>query len=91
MGDELLALQSYLKSDAAKSQAKVVIVTGKGDASFSTGRDLKESKTHSPEDAKRYMGLAIDSAVGFSELPMPTIAAINGHCFGWGIEVRSSV
>ena len=34
MGDELLTLQDYLKSDAARSEARVVVVTGSGDKSF---------------------------------------------------------
>lgn len=32
------------------------------------------------------MRLAIEAAHTFSRLPMPTIAAINGACFGWGLE-----
>ena len=69
---------------------RALIVTGAGDKAFSTGRDLKESANHTPDDTKRYMQLAIDSAVGFQSLPMPTICAINGHCFGWGIELAVS-
>jgi enoyl-CoA hydratase/carnithine racemase len=57
---------------------------------ITSGRDLKESANHTPEDTKRYMQLAIDSAVGFQSLPMPTLCAINGHCFGWGIELAVS-
>jgi len=48
--------------------------------------ELKASKNHTEEDKSRYMGLAIDSAHAWSTLPMPTIAAINGPCFGWGLE-----
>ena len=36
--------------------------------------------------ARAYMTLCMDSADAIRALPMPTIAAINGFCFGWGIE-----
>ena len=61
-------------------------MTGAGRA-FSTGRDLKESLTHSPEDGRRSLELSFGSASAVASVPMPTIAAINGPCFGWGLEV----
>jgi len=88
MARDILDLCEELQH-SCPSDIRCVVVTGKGRA-FSTGRDLKESASHSAEDAKRYMRLAIDSANAFSTLPMPSIAAINGACFGWGVEAALS-
>lgn len=76
-----------LADDLSKSgHVRAVILTGEGRA-FSTGRDLKESATHSKEEADRFQQLAMDAVVRWSRLPMPTVAAINGAAFGWGVEV----
>ncbi len=68
---------------------KVLIVTGAG-SSFSAGRDLKESATHTKEQAKRFMMLGERWSVILRELPIPTIAAVNGPAFGWGMVLMLS-
>ena len=68
----------------AKRDVKVLIVTGAG-SSFSSGRDLKESATHTKEQAKRFMMLGERWSTTLRELPVPTIAAVNGPAFGWGM------
>jgi enoyl-CoA hydratase/carnithine racemase len=85
MGNEIHALFDKLKAAPIAGDVRCVVFTGTGRA-FSTGRDLKESAAHTPEDATRYLELAYSSANAFADLPMPTIAAINGPCFGWGLE-----
>lgn len=47
---------------------------------------LQDSINHTPEEAKRYLELCFDSANALASVPVPTIAAINGPCFGWGLE-----
>jgi enoyl-CoA hydratase/carnithine racemase len=71
---------------AGEKEVRVVLLTGEGRA-FSTGRDLKESTTHTKEDADRYQLLGMEAVTRWENLPMPTIAAINGHTFGWGMEI----
>ena len=68
---------------------KVLIVTGAG-SSFSSGRDLKESATHTEEQAKRFMMLGERWSTALRELPIPTIAAVNGPAFGWGMVLMLS-
>ena len=68
---------------------KVIIVTGAGN-SFSSGRDLKESATHTKEQAKRFMMLGERWSTALRELPIPTIAAVNGPAFGWGMVLMLS-
>ena len=85
MGETLLAVFAQLAA-APIVDVRCVVLTGAGDRAFSTGRDLKGTAGHGPEEAAAYMKLCVDTAAAFRRLPMPTIAAINGHCFGWGIE-----
>ncbi len=68
---------------------KVLIVTGAG-SSFSSGRDLKESATHTKKQAKRFMMLGERWSTALRELPIPTIAAVNGPAFGWGMVLMLS-
>ena len=65
---------------------KVVILTGAGRA-FSSGADLKESRSRSPEAYRTYLeGLQAASrkVILFDK---PTIAAINGYALGSGYEL----
>ena len=68
---------------------KVLIVTGAG-SSFSSGRDLKESATHTKEQAERFMMLGEKWSMALRELSIPTIAAVNGPAFGWGMVLMLS-
>jgi len=44
---------------------------------------LKESKTHSKTQADQYQKFVMECNTRWQKLSIPTIAAINGHCFGW--------
>jgi enoyl-CoA hydratase/carnithine racemase len=83
LAEELRALALEL---AGEKSVRAVILTGEGRA-FSTGRDLKESAAHTREQADRYQLLGMEVVTLWERLPMPTIAAINGPCFGFGMEI----
>ena len=65
---------------------KVLIITGEGRA-FSTGADLKESKTRSLEDYRDYLVELQETSRKIIRFEKPTIAAINGYALGSGYEL----
>ncbi|MFW5909089.1 MAG: enoyl-CoA hydratase/isomerase family protein, partial [Desulfosalsimonas sp.] len=68
------------------AEIKALIITGEGRA-FSTGADLKESKTRSPEDYRAYLVELQEASRKIIRFEKPTIAAINGYALGSGYEL----
>ena len=81
-----LDLQSALEDARKESQVKVVVFTGQGRA-FSSGADLKESKTRSMEAYRDYLESLQEVSRMILRYPKPTIAAINGYALGSGYEL----
>ncbi|MCK9276375.1 MAG: enoyl-CoA hydratase/isomerase family protein [Syntrophales bacterium] len=72
----------------------VVILTGAGDKAFCAGTDLKmissgEDMTGGIQRHDRFGHIQIyrDCFTTYEKLPVPVIAAINGYCFGAGLEL----
>lgn len=75
-------------------EVRVVILTGAGDQSFCAGIDLKmvSAGESLDGDAKRHdrfghIQIYRDCFTAYEKLPVPVIAAINGFCFGAGLEL----
>jgi enoyl-CoA hydratase/3-hydroxyacyl-CoA dehydrogenase len=69
-------------------EVRCVVITGAGDRSFSAGADLTSFSDISK--AFKVWGFSRRAEEALSRLanfPKPTIAAINGHCFGGGLEL----
>jgi len=82
MGADILNLEAELPTTA-----RAIVITGAGEKAFSTGRDLKDSKSHTDEEKVRYLKLARDTVLALHASKIPTVAAINGFAFGWGAEM----
>src|SRR5262245_29378191 len=79
-----LAIAESISAFAADEDARVLIVTGAGNRSFSAGGDLSELleiTEHAQADSAGPLGFAR------LEPGKPTIAAVNGYCFGGGMEL----
>ncbi len=88
MGDDLRRAVEEIRADAA---ARVVVITGAGKA-FSSGGDLgmlaRDAGLSTDADSPTMAGSPRDFYSRFlsiRSLPMPTIAAINGHAIGAGL------
>ena len=81
-----LDFQSAMQDVKTDPAIKVLIVTGAGRA-FSTGADLKESKTRSIEDYRDYLTELQEASRKLIRFEKPTIAAINGYALGSGYEL----
>ncbi len=79
-------IQAALEDAAADPKVKAVIFTGKGRA-FSTGADLKESKTRTPEQYRDYLESLQEGSRRILRFPKPTLAVINGYAIGSGYEL----
>ena len=81
-----LDMQAALEDARSDEKTKVVVITGEGRA-FSTGADLKESKTRSIEDYRDYLVSLQEVSRTIIRFEKPTIAAINGFAIGSGYEL----
>jgi enoyl-CoA hydratase len=81
-----LDLQNTLEDAQQDPTIKVVILTGQGRA-FSSGADLKESKTRSSDQYRAYLESLQEVSRRIIRYEKPTIAAINGFALGSGYEL----
>lgn len=81
-----LDIQAALADSLADLAVKVVIFTGQGRA-FSTGADLKESKSRSVEAYRDYLEELQEASRRIIRFEKPTIAGINGYALGSGYEL----
>jgi enoyl-CoA hydratase len=78
--------QQALEEARRDESIKVLVITGQGRA-FSTGADLKESKTRNLEDYRDYLEELQEASRKIIRFDKPTIAAINGYAVGSGYEL----
>lgn len=81
----LVELQQLVETVRQDATIRVVIFTGTGKA-FSAGADLKERMTLTEREVRRNVEAIRDVFTNITDLPQPTIAAVNGHALGGGFE-----
>ena len=80
-------LWTYLQAAQLDPDVRVLVIRGAGPRAFSAGADISEFGTapslHQSREARRQR----DLWALLEDLPIPTIAALHGFCFGAGIEL----
>jgi len=88
MGQDLLDVWTHLTE--ADHEVRCVVLTGAGDQVFCAGADLKERNGMSVHQWQRQHELFERMACALTELPIPVIAAVNGHAYAGGFETAMS-
>ncbi len=84
MGRDELDLWTRLAADPG--ELRCVVLTGAGERAFCAGGDLKERDGMTNEAWRAQHELFERAFVALMELPLPVIAAVNGHAYGGGLE-----
>ena len=67
---------------------RAIVITGHGDRSFSAGANIPELEQRTPvSEMGPAATLRKDLPTAIERLGKPTVAAINGYCFGAGLEL----
>ena len=85
MGTDLRDLWVGLRRDAG--DARAVVLTGSGTKAFCAGGDLKERNGMTVETWQRQHEIFEEAYWTLMELPVPVIAAVNGHAYAGGLEM----
>lgn len=86
----LKTLGSLIEKVSESKDISRVIFVG-ADKSFASGADLREiASIDSSDEAKSFARLGQDIFKRITELDVQTVAAINGFCFGGGLDLALS-
>ena len=83
--DVLVGLSKLLGQVETSSMSKVIF-TGSG-AAFASGADLREIANLTPYDVREFAERGQSLMKRIEDLPITTVAAINGYCFGGGLDL----
>jgi len=85
MGKDQIDLWTRLAAEPGK--VRCVVLTGAGDKAFCAGADLKERDGMSEAVWRAQHEIFERAFMALVELPVPVIAAVNGHAYGGGLEM----
>lgn len=82
-------LEKLLSEIESNKSIKCLVISGEG-KSFVAGADIKEMSAHSADEALKMSQRGQDIFNRISNLPYPTLAAVNGFALGGGLELAMS-
>ena len=81
------ALRDTVRDLVMRPDLRVVVLRGAGERAFSTGADLKERATMSPDEKGAHTAEIAAAAEALTALPVPAIAAVRGYALAGGMEL----
>ncbi|WP_226579074.1 enoyl-CoA hydratase [Halobacillus litoralis] len=88
LSDALLdELAAKIKEIKQRPDIRVVLLTGEGNKAFCAGADLKERAGMSEQEVIQAVSKIGDTIRMIEQIPVPTIALLNGVAFGGGLEL----
>jgi enoyl-CoA hydratase/carnithine racemase len=85
MGKDKIDLWTRLTTEPGN--LRCVVLTGAGERAFCAGADLKERDGMTETVWRAQHEIFERAFIALMELPLPVIAAVNGHAFGGGLEM----
>ena len=80
-------LWEFVRAAVLDPDVRALVFSGAGPRAFSAGADISEFGTAGSLDAAREARRQRDLWGLLEDLPLPTVAALHGFCFGAGIEL----
>ncbi len=80
-------LKDAFERIATDPRVRGVILTGAGEKAFVAGADINELAVLTPVEARAYAMRGQDAFRRIETLGKPTVAAVNGHALGGGLEL----
>ena len=85
--DVLTKLVKVLRVENGKSDTRGLLLTGGGTKSFIAGADISEMQAMTVEEAQSVSALGQEVTCLLEQLPIPTIACVQGYALGGGCEL----
>lgn len=80
-------LESLIGEVETDGSIRSLLFSGEGEKSFIAGADIKQLETMNPASAKYLIDVGHRVFNKIENLPIPTVAAVNGYCLGGGLEL----